>query len=135
MDSSMVPVVLIPMALRSGFRYRSLHRHHFTPEEKAWVCNYLVQSCEDLDNELVAAVKAFCLRYNIRSKVVVQWLEAVSNGEDFDAAALPLDQIGLRFIQESIDRGQGFMETDTQYQERLKKLFNAEVQHTIARRA
>ena len=135
MDEITAPTVLIPMVLRSGFRYRSLRRHHFTSEEKAWVCKYLVESCDDLDNELVASIRTFCVRYDISSRVIVQWLEAASNGEDFGAAALPLDQIGLRIVQECVDIGRVLVESEAQYQERLKYLFAAEVQNTIARRA
>jgi hypothetical protein len=111
-----------------------LRRHHFTPEEKTWICNYLIESCDDLDNELVAEIRAFGVRYEIPLRAIVQWLEAVSNAEEFDAAALPLDQIGLRLFQECIDKGRDLVESEAQYEERLRYLFAAEVQNTIARR-
>lgn len=135
MDASTVPPVLFPMILRSGVRYRSLRRHQFTSEEKAWVCKYLVDSVDDLDNEFVAAVRSFCDRYDIHSRVIVQWLDAASNGEDFDAAALPLDQVGLRLFQECIDRGRSVLESEAEYEQRLTYLLAAEVKSSIARRA
>ena len=48
---------------------------------------------------------------------------------------LPWDQVGLRLLQECIDGGRGLVESEAEYQERLKYSFAAEVQNTLSRRA
>jgi len=81
MEASAVPDVFQPMVLRSGFRYRSLRRHHFTSEEKAWICEY----------------HHFCDRYDIPFWLISQWirdalLRASIQANDLEASLRALMQ-------------------------------------------
>ena len=88
MDVDSVPAVLWPMLLRSGSRYRSLRRYHFTQEEKIWICKNLVFFCDDLDNDLNKKIKSFGKRYDLSSKLIVSWLDIFASGAYFEVPGL-----------------------------------------------
>ena len=89
-DVHAVPSVLWPMFLRSGWRYRSLRRHNFTPKEMVWISKNLADSCDDADDDLYRKVKLFCDRYDLSSTIIIGWLTTIANDDDFDAVDLAI---------------------------------------------
>ena len=96
-DANAVPSVLFPMLLRNGSRYRSLRRHNFSSEEKMWICKNLVDSCDELDNDLIDQIKSFCLRYDLSSKIIVNWLDNIA-GMSFQLIHNFLSNLDCLFI-------------------------------------
>ena len=86
MNEGNIPSVLLPMLLRSGWRYRSLRKHSFTWEEKIWITKYLVDFSGDEYEDLIKKVKDFCLRYDLPYSKIVTWLNTLPDHVDFETA-------------------------------------------------
>ena len=86
MNVNGIPTVLLPLFLRSGWRYRSLRKHSFTWEDKIWITKNLVDFSGDGNNDLESAIKAFCCRYDLSYNIIVTWLNTLPNHDGFEIA-------------------------------------------------
>ena len=65
-----VPTIFQPICLRNGYKYRALLRYCFDADEKMWVCNHIISSCEDIEISIVGDIILFCNRYRLNQ---VEW--------------------------------------------------------------
>ena len=103
LDNS-IHCIFQPLILRSGPLYRGLGRHIFSPAEKAFVCQVLVEEkCQP--QQLQTSIRAFCLMYSIGEYGVNMWIRQYKAGEAMcagpclvEAEELPLDDIAVAAI-------------------------------------
>ena len=96
------------MQLRVNSRYRSLASHKFSPEEKLFVCESLINLCDDYAEELLAYSRLFSQRYSVNIKDILDWITIYSEDGDLSLPLCPIDNIGLTAIVDlikQIDRG------------------------------
>lgn len=130
MDSE--PCILHPMSLRGSSKYRALGRHEFSPEEKLWVCEYLINSCNDLETDLAPAIRSWCTRYSVRENVLNAWMRVYADHGTF-LPVCPVDTEGIRFICAAVRRGQQRCETEAEYAERLQSILAEQIEKTADR--
>ena len=100
------PDAFIPLNLRSGLKYRNLKRHAFSAPEKTWVCEHLILGTDDLDKDLVPAIRDFCSVYNMNFKDAIFWMKLYSNECSFDATeSCLIDNKGITAIQKATKVG------------------------------
>ena len=89
------------MQLRVNSRYRSLASHKFSPEEKLFVCESLINLCDDYADfaeELLAYSRLFSQRYSVNIKDILDWITIYSEDSDLSLPLCPIDNIGPTVI-------------------------------------
>jgi hypothetical protein len=112
-----------------------LGRHKFTAEEKLWVCEYLVNSSDDLDRDLIPAIHVFSARYDIPLNSLLKWINVYANGADFSDPVALLDATGIVAIRDTVAIGRQDSETEAEYQDRLMGVLDRELSATASRRS
>jgi len=90
------------MQLRVNSRYRSLASHKFSPEEMLFVCESLINLCDDYAEELLAYSKLFSQRYSVNFKDILDWITIYSEDGDLSLPLCPIDNIGPTVIADLI---------------------------------
>ena len=89
----------------------SLASHKFSPEEKLFVCESLINLCDDYADfaeELLAYSRLFSHRYSVNIKDILDWITIYSEDGDLSLPLCPIDNIGPTVIVDlikQIDRG------------------------------
>ena len=111
------PTVFQPRVLRHVIKYRCLRKHNFSMDEKLWACKFLVDSCGDMDHELMPAVIGFCDKYDIKRCDIVNWLDIYSHGEDYFICSY--DRSNFSIFCANLRLGQQAGESAKEFQDRL----------------
>jgi hypothetical protein len=130
MDSK--PFILLPISLRGGSKFRALGRHEFSSEEKLWVCEHLMNTCNDLEAELAPAISLWCTRYSVKENVLNTWMNLYAQHGTF-LSVCPVDIIGIRVIRAAVRRGRQRGETEAEYAERLQYVLAEQLEETADR--
>ncbi len=113
------PSIFWPIHLRNGDKYRALQRYRFSAEEKLWVCDHIVSSCEDIESDIDGDISVFCKRYHLNPSIVIVWINQYADGVSFTQRICPIDSNGIHFISGLIARGANIGESQIDYQNRL----------------
>ena len=119
LHSFSTPTIFRPIHLRNGDKFRALQRYSFNAEEKLWVCNYIVSSCDDIETKIDGDVALFCKRYQLSPTIVRSWINQYADGISFNERVCPLDSIGINVIRELVAIGAQSGESYSNYQNRL----------------
>ena len=96
-----VPFIYLPLGLRGKVKFRSLARHKFSDQEKAWLCDFVGENachgkCGDIklpdliSLTLLLGIVAF--NYDLHTESLACWME-LYNGKKF-----PVDGTGKSLI-------------------------------------
>ena len=110
--SDITPAIFRIIPLRNGAKYRALQRYRFNAEEKLWVCNRIVSSCEDIESKIDSDISIFCERYHLNPNIITAWINQYADGLSFITPNCPIDTEGVNAIRGLIAIGARIGETD-----------------------
>ena len=103
--SDSTPTIFLPISLRSGDKFRALRRYCFNTEEKQWVCDHIVSSCDDIESKIDCDIVLFCKRYQLNPSIVTSWINQYADGISFNVRVCPVDSVGINIIRGVLEIG------------------------------